>query len=451
MTGHFLVIDCSAIAYRAYHALPAMYRQDNGEPTGAVLGFMSMMWNMLGAAQADQPTHAAAVFDAKGANFRHKLYPPYKGGRDPARAIELANQLPVMRPVSTVLGLTPIEVKGFEADDVIATLAEKALGEGMRITIFSSDKDFAQLVVDDLIEIIDPLQRRRDPTKSARRREADIRARWGVDPEQMPDFQALAGDSVDSIPGLAGVGPKTAAELIRRFGTLENMLKNADKIPHARVRAELKRKRSHADMAEKTGANWARLFLKLTTLRKNVPMSISFDDFRIRPIMKAELVEVVQSINPSANIQALFRLDLQNDRTVERVENPFEWWGEELLVPGQRLPEIPQCGFYQRRLVQGGAFVGARIWREPERDANGIDTGRDVLRCEVAGRPRDPKSEFSGLSTKPVSEAIYKFLMADAAHAKAYRPGSPQSDPTRPADIRKMPAQHSTSPQRKRR
>ena len=112
VADHLLLVDCSAFAYRAFYSLPAMRRQGDGEPTGAVLGFMSMIWRMLGAAQADPPTFAAAVFDAPGKNFRHRLFPAYKGNRDPARSVELEKQLPLMRPVAEVLGLHPIEHKG---------------------------------------------------------------------------------------------------------------------------------------------------------------------------------------------------------------------------------------------------------------------------------------------------------------------------------------------------
>lgn len=427
---HILLVDCSAFAYRAYYSMPAMRRQADGEPTGAVLGFMSMIWRMLGAAAADQPTHAAAVFDAPGQNFRHKLFPAYKGNRDPARSINLEKQLPLMRPVAEVLGLTPVELKGYEADDVIATLATRAHKAGIRSTIVSSDKDFGQLVVNDWIEIVDPMQRARDPSKSSRRLEADIVAKFGVPPHQVPDVQALAGDSVDGIPGIPGVGLDKAAALIRRFGSLEEVLKRHREVRWTQVRHQLA-----------TKAADARLYLKLTTLKRNVPVRAPFESMPLRPIMKSHLIQVVRALDPAANVSALFGLDMQDVRVVERIENPLEWWQEELAAKGQSLPAIPQCGFYRTRLVKGGAFVPARIWREKQIDpVTGKDSGFDLLRCEVDGRPKDAMALFVRLSMDPIPEKEFRFMVADLSHAKAYRPDDPKADPTKPIDLKKQPA-----------
>lgn len=428
MTEHLLLVDCSAFAYRAFYSLPAMRRQSDGEPTGAVLGFMSMIWRMLGAAQADPPTYAAAVFDAPGGNFRHKLFPAYKGTRDPARAIELEKQLPLMRPVAEVLGLTPIERKGFEADDVIATLAHRAHKAGIRSTIVSSDKDFGQLVVDGWIEIVDPMQRSRDPSKSPRRLEADIIAKFGVVPALVPDVQALAGDMVDGIPGIPGIGLEKAAGLIRRFGSLDEVLKR-HKETRGQVRTQLAR---HGEKA--------RLYLKLTTLRRNVPGMLPFDKMGLKPIMQSHLSQVVKALDPAANITALFGLDRQEVRSVPRVKDPMDWWREELQFPGQPLPEIPQCGFYQRRLVRGGPWVPARIWREPDIDpVSGQDTGRDLLLCEVGGRRRDAYGEFASLAMNPIKASDFHYDKAVADHARAFLPNDPKANPTKPIDILSHP------------
>lgn len=451
MTEHLLLVDCSAFAYRAYYSLPAMRRQSDGEPTGAVLGFMSMIWRMLGAAQADQPTYAAAVFDAPGQNFRHKLFPAYKGNRDPARSLELENQLPLMRPVAEVLGLTPIEVKGFEADDVIATLAARAHKAGIRSTIVSSDKDFGQLVVDDWIEIVDPMQRARDPNKSPRRLEADIIAKFGVPPAQVPDVQALAGDAADGIKGMKGVGPDTAAKLVRRFGSLDKVLKNIDQVRFPKVRAELRKASDRKDgLGKITGSDRARVYLKLTTLRRNVLIKKPFVDMALRPIIRSHLEQVMKALDPAANVTALFGLDRQDIRTVERIADPLAWWREELLAPGQMLPAVPQCGFYQTRLIKGGPWVPARIWREPALDANGVDTGRDLLKCSVDGRAKDAMEMFTRLSMNPVKESVFKFGAADSAHAKAFRPDDPKATPNQPIDITKHAAPRNPRAKRKK-
>ena len=438
MTEHLLLVDCSAFAYRAYYSLPAMRRQSDGEPTGAVLGFMQLIWRMLGAAQVDKPDYIAAVFDAPGQNFRHKLFPAYKGNRDPARSIELEKQLPMMRPVAEVLGMTPVEIRGFEADDVIATLAARAMKAGIRSTIVSSDKDFGQLVVDDWIEIVDPMQRARDPLKSPRRREADIIRRFKVKPEKVPDVQALAGDKVDGIDGVPDIGLVKAAELINRFGSVEGVLKHR-KETKGLTRVQLER---HGDKA--------RLFLKLTTLRRNVLIRTKFEDMRARPIIRSHLDQIVHALDPNANVSALFGLDLQDSRIVERIADPLGWWREELAHPGQALPAMAQCGFYRRRLVRHGPFVPARIWREPHIDpVTGIDSGFDVLRCEVGGRSKDAMAEFGWLSQQPIKESDFRFQIADFAHAKAYRPGDPKASPGEPIDLLKQPVPHNPKPKRR--
>lgn len=438
MKPHLLLVDCSAFAYRAYYSQPALRRMSDGEPTGALLGFASMIWRMLGAVQADPATHAAAVFDAPGGTFRHKLMPSYKGHRDPDRALNLEKQLPLMRPVAQVLGLTPVERKGFEADDVIATLAVWAMGLGIRTTIVSSDKDFAQLVVDGWIEIVDPMARGRNPDANPRKLVADVVKKFGVPPILVPDVQALAGDAADGIPGVKGIGLERAAALVRRFGSLDAVLKNTKLVPRARERQALER-----------SVDKARLYLKLTTLRRNVPLKFEPKDLIRRDILKQDLIEVVKAINPAANVQALFGLDLQDARGTERVADPLEWWREELRRPAQRLPEEPQCGFYKRCLVAGGPWVPARIWREPYPDpVTGKDTGTDVMRCEVAGRPRDPMAEFVRLSMNPIKESDFKYLVAAMEHAKAHKPGSPLADPAKPIDLTKQPV--STNPRKRR-
>ena len=158
---HLMLVDCSGFAYRSFHSAPAHYHPDHGQPTGAVETFLRLMWGLIGQAQADLPTHAAAVFDARGRTFRQDLFPAYKANRPRARTEELDNQFPMMRGAADLLGMRVLEMAGFEADDLIATLAKKALAKGIRVTIVSSDKDFAQCVVDGSVEIVDPMQNKR--------------------------------------------------------------------------------------------------------------------------------------------------------------------------------------------------------------------------------------------------------------------------------------------------
>lgn len=414
---HLILIDASAFAFRAYYSWPAWNRPSDGAPVGAVLGFMSMIWRTLGAAQADQPTMGAAIFDAPGRNFRHRIYPQYKANRPLARRIEIDAQLPLMRHAAETLGLLPLEKKGFEADDVIATLADRAHKAGIRVTIVSSDKDFGQMVVDDHIEIVDPMQK-------TRKRAADVQAKFGVPPHLVAHVQALAGDEVDGIPGIGGCGIERASAMIRRFGSLEEVLANAKSVTWPSVRSRLQR-----------DAKIARMCLKLATLRRDVPMVVDFETLRVRPIMRAHLFEITKALEATARFEAIFGLDPKNARDVKRVADPLDWWREELIAPGQSIPDDPQSGFYKTKNVHKGPWVPARIWRETEAGKDGADTGRDMVFCEVDGRPRDPSAMWVRLSMYPISEADFNFMRADSAHAKAYRPDDPKADPHQPINL----------------
>jgi DNA polymerase-1 len=386
---------------------------------------MSMVWKMLGAAQADPPTHAVAVFDAPGKNFRHKLFPAYKANREPARRIEIDEQLPMIRHAAETLGLARMECAGFEADDVVATLAHLAVRAGKRVTIVSSDKDFGQMVVDDSIEIVDPMAKRRMLA-------ADIERKMGVPPALVADVQALAGDAIDGIPGIPGLGMERAAALVRRFGSLAEVLRHTDECRWPQVRSQLKR---HAADA--------RLYLKLTTLRRNVPLKVNWDELRAQPAVRSHLVAICKALEASAHFEAIFHLDCAAPRSVPRVADPMAWWKEELLASRQPVPDEPQCGFYQRRLARRCPFVPARIWRERAADpVTGKPLDRDMLRCEVAGKPRDPFSEWQWLFGNPITEATYKFEIADGEWLKVYQPDHPKAHPDKPVDILKMPARH---------
>jgi len=431
-TPHLLLLDASGFAYRAFHATNPVYRAKDGEPIGAVLGFMGMSWRLLGAAEADKPTHGAAVFDAPGKNFRHTLAPDYKANRPVARNVELSGQLQYMRHAAETLGLHPVEATGFEADDVIATLATQAKAAGMRTTIVSSDKDFGQLVEDGWIEIFDPLQKRRMLA-------ADIEAKMGVPPAMVPHVQALWGDTVDNIIGVDGVGRDKAARLVRRWGGVEAVLASAKEVRWIPVRDQLLKK----PVAERV-----RLNLKLTTLRRNVKLAAAPTDLVLEPIMRSHLTEIMRALGAPHYMEAIFALDPQMARVVEHVADSEGWWREELAHPGQALPEMPQSGYFQRKLVRGGPFVPARIWREPHIDAEtGQPSGMDVLRCEVGGKVRDPFAEWTRLSMTPIKKSDFEFGKADAAHAKKWRPDSPAANPGKPIDLLSQPKP--TNPRRR--
>lgn len=422
MSKHVILLDASGFMYRAYHGGPAIYRESDGLPTWAVTGFLAMVWKILGDAQADRPTHGAAVFDHPSKTFRHRLYAGYKANR-PAKSEELTAQMPLMRIAADVMGLTPIEVKGFEADDVLATLAATAVAQGFRVTLVSSDKDFAQLVRDGHIEIVDPIQK-------VRVLERDVEKKFGVPPALMTDLQALAGDAVDGIPGVSTIGLKKGAALIRRFGGIDEIYKRLDEVP-AWARVHLERQRKDVDV-----------FRNLVTLRRDVPMDVSIDSLAAKPVVRAHLMELLKALEAAPRFAAIFGEDRQLIRYVDAVKgDALEWWRAALKgFRSRKLPDVPQCGYYQRRIVKGGVLVPCRIWRESETDLEtGKPTGRDMLMCEVAGKREDAVSQWGRLCSQPIHEHEYRHLMKVQGWAKQHAPDDPMATPGKPVDFNKTP------------
>ena len=236
--SHLVLVDGSAYIFRAYYALPALTRKSDGLPVGAIAGFSNMLFKLL-RDQTDQerPTHFAVIFDASGYTFRNDLYDQYKANRSEPPE-DLIPQFPITRDATIAFGSPSIEMKGFEADDLIATYAKQAEAKGARVTIISSDKDLMQLVSDKVIM--------RDPMKNKDMGIPEVQEKFGVGPERVIDIQSLAGDSVDNIPGVPGIGVKTAALVINEFGDLDTFLSRADEIPQKGRREKLI---EHADMA----------------------------------------------------------------------------------------------------------------------------------------------------------------------------------------------------------
>ena len=225
-TDHFYLIDGSGYIFRAYYALPPLSRKSDGLPTGAVSGFSSMLFKLLEDSRSDdtefKPTHFAVIFDSARKNFRNEIYSEYKANRAEAPE-DLAPQFEYIRKSVEAFNLPSIEQINYEADDLIATYAKKIISLGAKVTIISSDKDLMQLVSSKV--------RLFDPMKSKIIGEKEVIEKFGVSPEKVIEVQSLAGDTSDNIPGVQGVGIKTAADLIQKYGSLDNLYKNIDKIP----------------------------------------------------------------------------------------------------------------------------------------------------------------------------------------------------------------------------
>ena len=228
---HLHLIDGSAFIFRAYHALPPLTRKSDGLPVGAVAGFCNMLWKYVqDSGGSDAPTHAAVIFDHSSKTFRNEIFAEYKANR-PAPPEDLRPQFPLTREATRAFNIACIETEGFEADDIIAALSCKAREAGGSVTIISSDKDLMQLVGDG-VEMLDPIKNKLIGPD-------EVFEKFGVGPDRVVDVQALAGDSVDNVPGAPGIGIKTAALLIQEYGDLESLLARADEIKQPKRRQTL--------------------------------------------------------------------------------------------------------------------------------------------------------------------------------------------------------------------
>ena len=228
---HLHLIDGSAFIFRAYHALPPLTRKSDGMPIGAVAGFCNMLHRYIeGNTGTDAPTHVAVIFDKGSHTFRNDMYDQYKANRE-AMPEDLRPQMPLTRTATEAFNIACKEIEGFEADDIIATLSVQAREAGGRCTIISSDKDMMQLVGDG-VEMFDAMKNKRIDRDG-------VHEKFGVYPERVVDVQALAGDSVDNVPGAPGIGIKTAALLINEYGDLDALLERAGEIKQPKRRQTL--------------------------------------------------------------------------------------------------------------------------------------------------------------------------------------------------------------------
>ena len=271
---HLYLIDGSGYIFRAFHALPPLTRKSDGLPVGAVAGFCNMLFKLLRETKAgDKPTHLAVIFDTSRATFRSDIYPEYKAHRPPPPE-DLVPQFSLIRDATRAFGVAAVEKDGFEADDLIGTYATQAAKAGAMVTIVSSDKDLMQLVVDGKIELLDTMK---TPNKAIR--SAEVMEKFGVAPSKVIDVQALAGDSTDNVPGVPGIGVKTAAELINTYGDLETLLKRAGEIKQP------KRRETLIENAEK-----ARISKKLVALDCNSPVPVPVGELGVFDADPKELI-----------------------------------------------------------------------------------------------------------------------------------------------------------------
>ena len=262
--SRFVLLDGSGFIFRAYHALPPLTRRSDGAPVGAVSGFCNMLFKLIQDSTKDrQATHFAVMFDTNNEdNFRKKIYSAYKANRPPPPE-DLIPQFSMVRDAVRAFGVPSIEVKGFEADDLLASYASEAEALGAEVIIVSSDKDLMQLV-SSKVTMYDAMKDRSLGVQ-------DVEEKFGVGPDRVADVQALSGDSVDNIPGIPGIGPKTASLLIQTFGDLETLLERAGEIPQNKRRENLL---NHADDA--------RMSRDLVVLRRDAPRPYSLESLALK-------------------------------------------------------------------------------------------------------------------------------------------------------------------------
>ena len=274
---HIYLVDGSTYIFRAYHALPPLTRKSDGFPVGAISGFCNMLDKLIkDEREKNNLTHLLVIFDASGKTFRNDIYPEYKANRS-SPPEDLIPQFPVIRKATDAFNVNHVEMLGYEADDLIASYAKAAINEKMKVTIVSSDKDLMQLVKEDVSML--------DTMKNRLIQKNEVIEKFGVEPKKVIDVQSLAGDSIDNIPGVPGIGIKTAALLINEYGNLDNLLEKASNIK------QNKRRESLIEFADQ-----ARLSRELVTLKEDVKLPIPIKDIEIQSFDPKKLISFLKGM-----------------------------------------------------------------------------------------------------------------------------------------------------------
>ncbi|MEE8272631.1 MAG: DNA polymerase I, partial [Alphaproteobacteria bacterium] len=341
----YYLVDGSGFIFRAFHALPAMTRKSDGVPINAVYGFTGMLLKLLTDLNAD---HIAVIFDAAQENFRNDIYPEYKANRAETPE-ELVPQFPIIREATAAFSLPALELEGFEADDIIATYCRLAREQGAKAVIVSSDKDLMQLVGDGVTMF--------DPMKNKDIGEPEVAEKFGVKPEKVVDVQALAGDAVDNVPGVPGIGVKTAALLINEYGDLDSLLQRAGEIKQP------KRRQALIDNAE-----LARISRKLVRLEDHVDVPLSLDQLEVHEFDRQKLLDFARQ---------------QGFRTMSaRIEGQMD--GAATPAPDSGSPAEAAPDEVSYELVQDEAALQAWVDRAVEAGAVAVDTETTSLDAAAA-------------------------------------------------------------------
>lgn len=318
-SDHLYLVDGSGYIFRAFHALPPLTRKSDKLPVGAVAGFCNMLVRLMDDMAAEEsPTHLAVIFDASGKTFRNDIYPEYKANRD-APPEDLVPQFPLVREAVKAFGIPSVELQGYEADDLIAAYTHAATHNGARVSIVSSDKDLMQLVTD-RVNMIDTM-------KDKKIGPAEVLEKFEVGPERVIDVQSLAGDSVDNVPGVPGIGIKTAALLINEYGDLETLLDRA---------GEIKQNKRRENLIE--FADQARISRELVTLRTDTPLPIDLNDMGLTPPEAKKLMGFLKAMEFNTLTQ---RVGKRYDLSAEDYEASAELAAKTSAVSSTGVTESP--------------------------------------------------------------------------------------------------------------
>ncbi len=308
---HLFLIDGSGYIFRAYHALPPLTRKSDGLPIGAVSGFCNMIWKLLSDARDTSvgatPTHLAVIFDHSAKTFRKEMFPEYKANRS-APPEDLVPQFGLIREATRAFNLPCVELEGYEADDLIATYARQAEAAGAETTIISSDKDLMQLVTDRVSMY--------DTMKDRQIRAPEVVEKFGVPPEMMIDLQSMTGDSTDNIPGIPGIGPKTAAQLLETYGDLDTLLERASEIKQNKRRENII---ANADMA--------RLSRELVTLKTDTPVTEDLGSFKLEPQDGPKLIAFLKTMEFNSLIRRVAEATETDAAAVDATTVDVKWGG----------------------------------------------------------------------------------------------------------------------------
>ena len=361
---HLHLIDGSAFIFRAYHALPPLTRKSDGLPIGAVSGFCNMLQKYVeDSSGPDAPTHVAVIFDKGSHTFRNDLYDQYKANRE-AMPEDLRPQIPLTREATIAFNIACKELEGYEADDIIATLSCQAREAGGRVTIISSDKDLMQLVGDG-VEMLDAMKNRRIDRDG-------VIEKFGVGPERVVDVQALAGDSVDNVPGAPGIGIKTAALLINEYGSLEELLDRAEEIKQPKRRQTLVENRAQIELSK-----------KLVQLDCDTPLDFTLDDLEVQDPDPEKLLAFLAAMEFSTLTKRIANtLGAEAPVITEAKAPPAN------APAAADAPEMPPIDPANYTWVKSAADLAPWIAQARQRGWVAVDTettGLNEMTCELVG------------------------------------------------------------------